>query len=195
MVPRTMFLTLCSILVLVLSATAQPKKYDIKSGVITFDQATILSGMTMRSKIVVTFDEYGMKERKETYNEGVLDEVFFSDAKDLYLLKPASKAAYKRGSAYRGTELKFDWDEVSSRDKKEGKAKQLPSRTVAGKKCEAFQHQMRSTTTVFAGWKGITLYTEVKSSGMTITTKAVTVEENIAVPPSKFQIPSGYKVE
>lgn len=190
--------TLALLTLLSLSTVAsfgQTKKYDLKSGIITFETETLVMKMKMHDKSVLTFDDYGMKECKETYKDGALDEVTFSDGKTIYLVKPSAKTAYKRGTAYRGTELKFDWNEVSAKDKKEGKAKQLPARTIAGKSCEAFQHVLGSTTSIFAGWKGITLLMETKSDQMTVTTKAVKVEENVAVPAAKFQVPPGYKVQ
>jgi outer membrane lipoprotein-sorting protein len=195
MTKNKILLAICAALMLTLSGTAQTKKYAVKSGVITYDQETVLGKMKMHDKIIVSFDDFGMKECKETYKDDALDEVFFSNGKELFVLKPKVKTAYKRGQAYRGTELKFDWNEVSTKDKKEGRAKQLPSRTVAGKTCEAFQHTLGSTTSIFAGWSGITLYSEVKSKGMTITTKAVKIEENASIPSSKFQVPAGFAMQ
>ncbi len=186
----TTFLLL-SILILVVGASAQTKKYDIKSGIVTFETAIKAGSMTIPKKVILYFDDYGMKECKETYEGDKLAESYFSDGKSLYKVIHADKTAYKAGDAFRGTELKFDWNEVSAKDKKDGTAKKLPDMTVAGKTCQAFQ--VKNTT--FAGWSGITLLTEMKSKSMSSVSKAVKVEENAKVPAAKFAVPAGYAVQ
>jgi len=174
---------------------SQPKKYDIKSGIVTFETETSIGKMKITGKIVVLFDDYGMKECKETYKDNALSEITFSDGKTIYLVKPEKKIAFKRGDATRGTELKCDWAEVSEKDKQLGKAKMLPARTIAGKNCEASQVGSGGTASTFAGWKGIKLYSEVKTGMMSTISKAVKIEENAAVPASKFQVPPGYSIQ
>jgi hypothetical protein len=136
-----------------------------------------------------------MKECRETYDGDELSEIYFSDGKDLYTVKPEKNAAYKRGKAYRGTEMKFDWDEVSGKDKKEGKAKQLPNTTIAGKTCESFEYNSDGTKTTYAGWNHILLLIDLTTKDLTSVTKAVKVDEKTAVPADKFTVPPGYKVE
>lgn len=184
------FLLLC-LLLIVVGAEAQTKKYDIKSGIVTFETAIKAGSMTIPKKVIVYFDDYGMKECKDTYEGDKLAESFFSDGKSLYKVIHNDKTAYKSGNAYRGTELRFDWNEVSAKDKKDGTAKKLPDMKVAGKACQAFE--LRNTT--FAGWSGITLLTDMKSKGMSSTSKAVKVEENAKVPAAKFAVPAGYAVQ
>jgi hypothetical protein len=41
---------------------AQTKKYDIKSGIVTYDIATSIGEMKVGSKAIVYFDDYRMKE-------------------------------------------------------------------------------------------------------------------------------------
>jgi hypothetical protein len=178
-----------------LDLVAQTKKYDIKSGTITFEMTQKMSGFDTKNKVVVSFDDYGIKECRETYEGDEISEVYFSDGKELYTLKPAKKAAYKRGKAYRGTEMKFDWGEVSGRDKKEGKAKQLPNTTIAGKTCESFQYASDGTTTKYAGWNRILLLIDLTTKDLTSVTKAVKVDEKTVVAPEKFRVPAGYNVE
>src|SRR5687768_4624980 len=42
-------------------------KYDLKSGIITFETVMSLDGSDIRSKKVLYFDDYGRKECEETY--------------------------------------------------------------------------------------------------------------------------------
>ena len=180
---------------LVVAGQAQTKKYDIKSGIVTFETTMKMGSMTVAGKAILYFDDYGMKECKDTYKDGKLAESYFSDGKTLYKVIHKDKTAYKSGDAFRGTEFKFDWNEVSNKDKKAGKAKLVPDMTVAGKVCQAFEHSDRGNTTTFAGWSGITLLTEMKSRRMTSVSRAVKIEENAKVPATKFAVPAGYAVK
>jgi hypothetical protein len=174
---------------------AQTQKYDIKSGVVTFEETTIMGATRIEGKRVVSFDDYGMKECRDTYERGVLKESFFSDGHNLYTVDHAQKTAYHRGKAGRGTELRFDWDEVSAGDKSEGKARRLPTVIAAGKECESFEHLTAAGKTVFGGWKHICLVIEFTGGGMRKVTKAIRVEENVNVPAEKFKVPYRYVVQ
>jgi hypothetical protein len=174
---------------------SQVKKYDIKSGVITYDHVNIMGGFETTSKIVVWFDDYGMKECRETYENDKPTEATFNDGKEMYKIKYPDKAAFRMGAAYRGTEFRFAWDEVSDRDKNKGIAKLIPNMTIAGKHCEAFEISQRGTITRYAGWSHILFCMEMKTEGMTDTQKAVKIEENKVVPADKFKIPAGFTVQ
>lgn len=152
-------------------------------------------GMTITKKSIVYFDEYGMKECKESYKDGKLEESFFSDGKFLYKAIHKQKQVYKSGTASRGTGFKFDLNEISDKDKKAGKTKQLPDVTVAGKSCQSYEYSDGGSITIFAGWSGVCLLTEAKTKDMSTVTRALKIEENAKVPAEKFAFPSGYSVE
>ena len=188
---------LAAAIVSVSLAQTPSKKYDIKSGVVTFESVTKMGKMEMKDKAIVYFDDYGMKECKETFSDDKLTESFFSDGKDLYLVKPDKKLAFNRGTASRGTELRVEWTEFGTEnDRKSGVYKKLPAMTVAGKKCEVFEHNDGSgTVTRFGGWNKILLYMDMKTKGMQTTQRAVKVEENAKVPPEKFVVPKGFAMQ
>jgi hypothetical protein len=169
----------------------QVKKYQIKSGIITFDIVATFGKMEMKSKAVVYFDDYGMKERRDTYDGNNIKESFFSDGKNLYLVIYAEKAVYKRGVAFRGTEYKFDWEEI----KPSGKAKKIANMTVVGKNCEAFEMTTGGTVSTFAGWNNICLYLGTSQKGMSTSSKAVKLEENVSIPADKFKAPAGFALK
>jgi hypothetical protein len=173
------------------------KKYDIKSGIVTFESITKIGKMEMKDKLVVYFDDYGMKECKETFSGDKLTESFFSDGKDLYLVKHGNKMAFKRGTASRGTELRVEWTEFGTeKDRSSGVYKKLPAMTVAGKKCEMFEHNDdKGNTTRYGGWNKILLFMDMKTGSMQTTQRAVKVEENVKVPPEKFAVPKGFTVQ
>jgi uncharacterized pyridoxamine 5'-phosphate oxidase family protein len=166
----------------------QVKKYQIQSGIITFETTLTMGKMVMKTKAVVYFDDFGMKECRDTYDDSGIKESFFSDGKDLYLVMYEKKEVYKRGTAYRGTEYKFDWNEIAP----SGKGKKLPNMTVLGKNCEAFEMNDKGNISTFAGWNNVCLYMATKQSSMTVVSKAVKFEENVKVPAEKFKIPAGF---
>jgi len=176
----------------VYTAASQPKKYEIKSGIVREELTMTMGGKPFQNlKIIVYFDDYGMKECRETYDDKTLKESYFSDGKDLYTVYWLKKKYTKVGTAFRGTELKVDWNEFSEKDKKAGKVKKLPSMNVAGKECESYQ----LSGTTFAGWKGICLFMKTESSSITAVTKASKLEENVNVPAEKFLVPAGFQLQ
>ena len=183
------------LLSLTTQAFTQTRKYDIKSGIVTYDIATTIGDMKVASKTIVYFDDYGMKECKETYNGEKLSHVYFSDGKTLYRLIPSQKKAVKSGDAIHGTELRYDWAEASDKVEAERHAKMIPNMIVAGKNCEAFQTTQKETICTFAGWNHILLSFEISGGGSRSITRAVKIEENVQVPAEKFKVPAGYTIQ
>jgi hypothetical protein len=174
---------------------AQFKKYDIKSGIITFEAVIEMGTMKMNHKVMVYFDDYGMKECHENYNGEKLDNSLLCDGQMEYVVRHGEKTVDTRGKAFRGTEYRFAWDEISEKDRTSGMAKKLPNVTVAGKNCESFMVGSSTDKTVYAGWGHVCLMIDISSSTMRSLTKAVKFEENAKVPPEKFAIPAGYKMK
>ena len=192
---RYLFLLLVAMSIMTTAvAQAQVKKYDIKSGVITYES---INSFGIKMKIVVSFDDYGMRECRDTYLGDKLKESFFSDGKNLYRVNHMEKTAYNIGPAYRGTELRVEWTEFGTEaDRKSGKYKKLPPRKIADKNCEMFEYNNgKGTITQYGGWNKILLYMDVKMKDMETIQRALKVEENVKVPAEKFEIPNGYKIE
>jgi hypothetical protein len=182
--------------VLPLHVTGQWKKYDLKSGIITFVETTAMGSTQHRKKVVVYFDDYGARECRDVYEGDRITETLISDGRTLYTIVHAEKTAYNRGSTTRGTEMRFDWDEVSARDKRDGTVvRKLPNITVAGKNCESFERISSSEKTVFAGWNYICLMTELTAPKMRKDSRAVSIEENVSIPAEKFKVPRGYAIK
>jgi hypothetical protein len=195
---RVLMLVSVAIIFSVIAAAQTPlKKYDIKSGMVTYELIMKVGDFEIKNKIIVYFDDYGLKECRETFSKDKLEQSAFSDGKALYIVKPAKKTAYHRGSASRGTELRVEWSEFGTeKDKQSGLYKKLPGMTVAGKNCEVFEYNDgKGTVTQYAGWNKILMYMSSKTSSTDTVQKAVKIEENIKVPAEKFSVPAGYKVE
>jgi len=176
---------------------SQIKKYDIKSGIVTYDLIMKMGKMEIKKKTIVSFDDFGMKECREMFSDNKLEESYFSDGKNLYAVRPAKKIVFKQGAAYRGTELRVEWTEFGTeKDRQSGKIKKMPAMSIAGKNCESFgSDDGKGTVTVYGGWNKILMYMHVKTKSVETVQKAVKVEENVKVSEDKFKIPAGYAVQ
>lgn len=173
-----------------LPVAAPIKKYQIKSGIVTFFN----EGMGMKTKTVLYFDDYGMKEAEEKYEEDAIKETTLCDGKYRYIIIHADKTAYESGECFRGVAYKFDWAEIE-RAPDQYKGKKMPNVSIAGKDCESFSIQSGKSPIVYAGWNNICLLIDQETSYGKITYKAVSIEENAAIPAGKLTIPEGYAVK
>jgi hypothetical protein len=195
---RKIFLLSALMMVLVEAGAQAPfRKYDIRSGVVTYELTMKIGTTELKTKSIVYFDDYGMKECKETYSNNQLSQSYFSDGKNVYAVKHKQKTAYNRGPAYRGTEPCVEWSELGTEmDRQSGKIKRQPAMTVAGKECEVFvSGEVKGDKTLWGGWKKILMFMETGAISGKTTLRAVNVEENAKVPPEKFQIPAGFKMQ
>jgi hypothetical protein len=175
---------------------AQPqKKYHIKSAIITFDNTITIMGMAVKQKQILYFDDYGIRECKELYEDTTLMESVISDSKDVYRVVFEEKTAYKKGNGATGTEPVFGWNEIPAADKKSGKAKKLDAMTIAGKTCEAYEYTDGDAKTIIAGWNNIRLFVDLKSKEINSVSKAVSIKENVAIPVQKFKLPRGFAIK
>jgi hypothetical protein len=166
------------------------KKYGIKSGIIAFE----INMMGNKEKMVLYFDDFGAKEAEEEYEDENVKKINLCDGKNMYTIIPADKAAFTSGSCYRGVAYRFAWDEISEEDQN-AKAKKTPKMIVAGKDCESFSYDMGTTSTVYAGWNSICLYQKTKSQYGDVIKQAIRIEENVAIPAAKFQVPADYEIK
>jgi len=196
---RKLLLVLFVILAMASVSAAQVtvKKYDIKSGIITYDLVMKVGDFEIKNKVIVYFDDYGMKECKETFSKDKLEQSYFSDGKDLYSVKHSSKTAFKQGSAYRGTELRVEWSEFGTeKDRSSGICKKIPSMKIAEKNCEMIEtNDGKGTVAKYGGWNKILLYMDVKTKDTETIQRALKVEENVKVSPDKFKVPAGYAIK
>lgn len=170
------------------------KKYDLESGVITFNTSMNTLTVNVSYKTVISFDHYGMRERRDTYNGDALSETFLSDGFNNYNISHKNKTIVRTGKAYRGTESKFGWDKISEEDLKAGKVIKEPSMIIADKRCEVFTILAGVATVTYGGWKNIILLNKVESPGGKSTSEAVHVQIN-SVNDSTFKLPTGYSIK
>lgn len=177
------------------SAAPVAKKYALKSGIVTFEQSGLLQGT-----VKVYFDDYGIKERNESYNtEGKLEEIKIADGEGLYVISHRysdDKVAVRMGSGKFGCEMKFVAEPFTKdEDKAKNNYQRLDDMQVVGKTCQAYSIESRMGKTMFAGWEGLLLYTKVTLSMGENVTQAVSLEENAEVDAALFKVPEDYTVQ
>lgn len=167
------------------------KKYDVRSGIITFNTSMSTLTVQMDYKTVVSFDNFGVRERRDTYDGDVLTETFLSDGFNNYNISHTHKKIVRTGKAYRGTESRFGWDKIHEEDIKSGRVIKRPTQVIANKKCQVFSIMTGVASVTYGGWKHIILLNEVESPGGKSFSRAVKVEIN-SVDPETFNLPKGY---
>lgn len=171
------------------------KKYPLKSGIITYERTGVLGN----GKVIVYFDDYGIKERSETYNEnGEVDEIKFSDGENMYKIidNEVEKSVYLMGPGLYGTEMKFEFDPFNGNEKRIQKYnyKPLDNMQILGRDCQVYSMEAASGKSTFGGHDDFLLYTKAETPVGTYETKAVDFKENVDVDAALFKVPEGYKI-
>jgi hypothetical protein len=170
---------------------ASAKKYGIKSGIVTFET----DGMGIKSKVVLYFDDFGAKEAEEKYDdENKIKTSELCDGTNRYTVVYKDKTAYKSGACGRGVAYRFDWNEMSRADQKYN-AKKLPNVSIAGKDSESFSLESSGNTIIYAGWNNVCLLIDQTTQFGPVTYKAISFEENPAIPEGKLTIPTGFEIK
>jgi hypothetical protein len=176
------------------------KKYESKSGIVTYETTASVSGMTIKTKQILYFDDYGVKECQEEYKMDdatgsyVLDKMDFVKDGFRYIISPADKTGLKTKEQGTGVAAKFDMDEAAAL--KDNQFKKIADETVCGKSCNGFSMVTSSGNIKMYGWNKIALktVTDFPAMKMSTTTIATKFEENVAVPADKFEIPKDVKL-
>ena len=181
------------VLLAVCGVNAQ-KKYDIKSGIVTFENTIAILGKAAPQKQILYFDDYGRRERKELYEGEILREAYVCDGKELFNLVYEESTAYRSGPSVSGTETRFAGDPIPTSTKQIA-IKKLPKMKIAGKLCGAYEMTENGAATTLAGWGHLTLYTSSDAGGIHSASKAVKIEENASIPEGMFRVPKKFTVK
>ncbi|HTO94361.1 MAG TPA: hypothetical protein VMM80_08295 [Bacteroidota bacterium] len=173
-------------------AVCQEKKYDVKSGIITYETLTQEGRVRVAGRIVLYFDQYGQMECKETYVNGMLKESVLCDGRTVYTLWHDQRIVFRRGPATQGTEVRFDAESIPLAERGEAVVRRLPAMTFAGRTCEAYERVSHAGSTKYAGADHIMLYCDRNLRGEEWVMKAVTIDVTSKVPAWKFAPPAGY---
>ncbi|RPI76587.1 MAG: hypothetical protein EHM45_12485 [Desulfobacteraceae bacterium] len=188
---------LCLVAALILGwafQTPAANKYDVKSGIITFETVMRVGKTAIKTQKILYFDDFGAKECEETYSQGRLGSVLICDGKNRISLAPAKKKAVKEGPCDRGIGTRIDINDMGTeKEIQAGVVKKMPSMTVAGQTCEVIQVTKKNgEVDVYGGWNRVLVYLKTGSKVVATEIKAIKIEANAAVPKEKFEIPAGY---
>ncbi|MBA3662769.1 MAG: hypothetical protein H0W61_00985 [Bacteroidetes bacterium] len=172
------------------------RKYDIKSGIVSYEIKMEMAGVVTKSKRVLYFDDYGVKECEEEYKiDGTgaetLDKRDFVKDGQRYICSVGSKDGLKtKGSGY-GVAAPFNMDEASTM--KDNKFKKLNDETICGKTCNSFSMETPSGLITMYGRNHIVYKTTLDNPSMKMKSETVAtdVKENVEIPAEKFEVPKG----
>lgn len=173
-----------------LSPTGQ--KYDVKSGIVEYE--TVAMGITMKKTLY--FDDFGKKECEESFFDGNLNEVNYTDGTDRFTMRMRDKDKIcwiSKGNGRYGIGAKVDIAGVKSyRGRME--ISMLPNRSVAGFDCEGYVSKRRGMETSMFGYKGVMMYLE-STGRMKVKTEATKASFDVTIPADKFQPRAGFTLK
>jgi hypothetical protein len=161
-------------------------KYGVKSGIVEFQNVVPFGKSKVDTKTIVYFDDFGAKERKDSYMSDQLTKSSLNDGKNLYALAPDRKEAWLADPVTSGLDLPFDSPAFTRYH-----PTALPDRVIAGKSCQFVTFTVGKTKHIVGGYKGIVFFHDWPGA---ILAKAVKFEENAVIPPGTFEVPVGYTV-
>lgn len=174
-----------------IQATTAKKKYGVKSGIVTYES----TGMGVKIKAVLYFDDFGAKEAEEKYDvDNNIEQTALCDGTNRYTISYKDKTAQNNGACYNGIAYRFDWEEVAKGDPKYNPQK-LANVTIAGKDCESFSLVSGGNTLTYAGWNNVCMLIDQATQYGQITYKAISFEENPSIPADKFSVPAGFQIK
>jgi hypothetical protein len=179
----------------------QNKRYQIESGIITYDMTNNMIGGKMTQ--ILYFDDWGLKEARETITEmSMMGQTIKTHKIDL-----AKEGYYynldldkKTGTKFKRTlpaGSEYDVSKFSQEMMKDYNIKMLGKEDVAGKTCEKSSmdySKMNMKGTVW-NWQGITLKSDIDMGKINVKTIATKVDENASVPPSIFEVPADVQIQ
>lgn len=186
-----------------------PKRYDLQSGIVTYEPMVIM-GITSLSTLY--FDDYGRREARETVTDSNImgmksheKKVDITDGNYVISyevekivngkdetskvatktdMRQAQEMAMQMAKTFDVEQMKRDFDY-----REEG------TEVVAGvtgtKYSVSFNKERKDQRVYGVLYKKISLSTQMGG----ISVKAQKIEENVAVPASKFEVPSGYTIQ
>jgi hypothetical protein len=172
------------------------KRYKFKSGKIVYQSTGSMTGTE-----TLYFDNYGMEEIKTTkvvmemmgIKQETSTKVIMKD-KWIYSIDNTTNTANKlENPIYSMFPDGVSGDEIGEKMMVKMGGKKIGSETIDGRDCDIWElKKMMSKIWV---WQTIPIKTEINMMGMNITQTATSVETDIPVMPSMFQIPAGIQIQ
>ncbi len=175
-------LTFCSVLLIAATAFAQAPRYGLESG--SYKMETNVMGQTVTSTIY--FDDFGAKEATSVSMMGVDMTQILKDGK-VYVVDKAQRSVQEMPQ-----QQSINYMDLTEEVIAKNKIQEIGTETVDGKDCTVYTLEMSqmgqtAKATVYV-WQGFAMKTTINTSGITITTKIVEINEG-PVDASIFEIP------
>lgn len=181
---------------------AKKGKYNIKSGIITYDT----EAMGMKMPTTLYFDDYGNIECQEvkmememmgtkvtTHNLTITKDGY------IYTIDLTNKTGSKMKmmpNAATANMSGMDFTNLSEEFLKSMKMKKEGSESVCGKSCDVYSidNESMGMKGTFAIYNSIPMKTNIEAMGMPMTMNATKFEENVEIPADKFEVPADIQV-
>lgn len=189
------FAILVALAAFCMGAQAQDKLYTVKSGIVTMEMDMMGQPMVQE----VYFDDYGAKQVTVSYFGGQKMRMLVIDGKNVMVNDNEKTAMSMPGGMPGGSQEKINFSNLTEKDIKKNKIKELGKETVAGKECTKYSvsvfmmgQVMKQTVWVY---KGITLKTSMKTDFGDMGQTATKIVEDVEIPATMFELPEGVKVQ
>lgn len=184
------------------AATPSKGKYQIKSGIVELKVENNM--MDADSKQTLYFDDFGKKERTETYTElQMMGQsiksigIVLNDGEYSYSFDPEKKTGTKTKVFGSHTGAQYDFENFSEEMKKDWNLKKEGTINILGKNCDKYYMDnkgMKMKGTVCL-WNGIALESDIDMGGLKMKITALSVKENAEIPSDKLTVPADIKFE
>ncbi len=177
-------------------ATASPTsgKYKIKSAVVT--SSTEMPSLKEHTTETLYFDNYGAREARETVGDvsGIkIHTLAFTKDGYLYTVNYDQKTCTRmKGMA---VSADMDYSHLTDHEIQEYHIQQEGTEQVAGKTCDVYSMNSSMIKGRVSAWNGIPMHTQTTVSGMQMNSIVTAIDENAAIPESKFEVPEGFTIK
>lgn len=168
------------------------KKYEIKSGVVTYKAVT----MGMEQKITTSFDDYGALEATDTYMEMMGEKIHTKNImRDGYTYSISFDEKQATKTKMFGNAAAMAFANLSKDIEEKMNLKRHGKENIVGFECEKMTYDYKEMSTKGTVWsyKGVPLKQEANAMGIEVKMEPVSFEEK-SVDKSVFEVPAGFKV-
>ena len=174
--------TICAVLLVAATATAQTARYGIKSG--SYKTEMDMMGQTITN--TTYFDDFGAKEASTMNMMGMEITQLSLDGKT-YLINKGEKSVQEMPGQQSINYLDLTEDVIAK-----NKIKEVGKETVAGKECTQYSLEMsqmgQTAKATVSVWNGFAMKTSIDAGGFAITTKVTEINEG-PVDAALFEVP------
>ena len=168
--------------------------YEVKSGIVTME-------MDMMGRKVVQeiyFDDYGAKQAMKMEMRGKKIRAIEIDGENI-MIDDEAMTAFRMPAMGMGGNEKINFLDMSEKNIKKNKIKELGTETIAGKECTKYSVAIFMMGQVVKQhvwvYKGITLKTAISTDYGEMGMTATSIVEDVEIPAETFEVPEGIEIQ